>query len=415
MSAAARENRLVTCEDDRLPPGWRMVRFGDVVRNVRDKIDPFESDLERYVAGEHMDTDDLHIRRWGTIGDGYLGPAFHRHFRAGQVLYGSRRTYLRKVALAEWDGVCANTTFVLEPKTDELLPDLLPFIMQTKAFVEHSIKQSRGSVNPYVNFSDLAWYGFPLPQKDEQRRIAEILWAADESQVESICVLQSALQYRDRLFSSLIETGLNPQCSREEPWPVVPLASLLIQPPESGNSAPSVDHDTGHYVLALSALTRDGYTRNETKSVHPTSKMREKQLAAGDLLISRSNTRELVGFVGIFDEERDDVSFPDTMMRLTVDESSVDKHFLERAMLSQSIRRQIQRVAAGTSDSMKKINRRTLSEIRVPLPPPQSQQQINDIMQSCKRLIGSASLHTSNGLALRKNLANHLLLNAARD
>lgn len=161
--------------------GWRIVRFGDVVRNIQVNIDPQESDLERYVAGEHMETDNLHIRQWGTIGDGYLGPAFHRKFVKGQILYGSRRTYLRKVAVAEFDGICANTTFTFEANEDELLQDLLPFIMQAETFTEHSIKQSRGSVNPYINWKDIAWYEFALPPKDEQRRIADILWATDEA------------------------------------------------------------------------------------------------------------------------------------------------------------------------------------------------------------------------------------------
>jgi type I restriction enzyme, S subunit len=86
------------------------------------------------------------------------------------VLYGSRRTYLRKVAVPDFEGICANTTFVLEPSDPAvMLPELLPFVMQTKAFHEHSITQSKGSVNPYVNFSDLAWYEFLLPPTDEQR------------------------------------------------------------------------------------------------------------------------------------------------------------------------------------------------------------------------------------------------------
>ncbi len=81
--------------------GWAMVAFGEVVRQVKDKVDPEESGLERYIAGEHMSTDDLCIRRWGKIGNDYLGPAFHMRFKPGHVLYGSRRTYLRKVVLAE--------------------------------------------------------------------------------------------------------------------------------------------------------------------------------------------------------------------------------------------------------------------------------------------------------------------------
>jgi len=106
---------------------WTRVAFGDVVRKVNDKVDPWDSGLERYVAGEHMDTDDLRIRRWGLIGDDYLGPAFHMRFKPGHVLYGSRRTYLRKVALADFEGITANTTFVLETKDPtRLMPELLP-------------------------------------------------------------------------------------------------------------------------------------------------------------------------------------------------------------------------------------------------------------------------------------------------
>ncbi len=161
--------------------GWARVAFGDVVRKVNDKVDPWDSGLERYVAGEHMDTDDLRIRRWGLIGDDYLGPAFHMRFKPGHVLYGSRRTYLRKVALAEFEGITANTTFVLETKDSaRLMPELLPFLMQTEAFHSYSIKHSKGSVNPYINFSDLESFEFLLPPIQEQARLVEAFTAMDD-------------------------------------------------------------------------------------------------------------------------------------------------------------------------------------------------------------------------------------------
>jgi type I restriction enzyme S subunit len=176
-----------------------------VVRQVKDKVDPLKSGLDRYVAGEHMDTDDLRLRRWGQINGNYLGPAFHMRFKPGHVLYGSRRTYLRKVAVADFEGICANTTFVLESKDSTvLLPELLPFIMQTEAFHDHSIKQSKGSVNPYVNFSDLAWYEFALPPLEEQRRIAEVLTAqsaVEQGQLELASLAETvARAYADAVF-----------------------------------------------------------------------------------------------------------------------------------------------------------------------------------------------------------------------
>lgn len=164
--------------NDHLKPRWRPVKFGDVVRQCKEKADPESSGLKRYIAGEHMDTDDLRLRRWGEIGSGYLGPAFHMRFKPGQVLYGSRRTYLRKVALADFEGICANTTFVLEPKSpDELLPEFLPFLMQTEAFSAFSVKNSKGSVNPYINFTDLERFEFALPPPPEQKKIVETLEA----------------------------------------------------------------------------------------------------------------------------------------------------------------------------------------------------------------------------------------------
>jgi len=90
------------------------------------------------------------------------------------------------------------------------------------------------------------------------------------------------------------------------------------------------------------------------------------RLSKGDFLISRSNTQELVGLVGIFDEERDDVSFPDTMMRLHIDEKRVLRPFLELVLLSNRGRQHMMRSAAGTSASMKKINRTTLGQCLVP-------------------------------------------------
>jgi type I restriction enzyme S subunit len=209
--------------------GWMRVAFGDVVRKVNDKVDPWDSGLERYVAGEHMDSDDLRIRRWGLIGDDYLGPAFHMRFKPGQVLYGSRRTYLRKVALADFEGITANTTFVLETKDPtRLMAELLPFLMQTEAFHSYSIKHSKGSVNPYINFSDLEVFEFLLPPIQEQARLVEALTACI-AYLEGLATLAaSSKSALGALSKSLSDFGR-----------LTPLGDLveagLVAPPQDGN------------------------------------------------------------------------------------------------------------------------------------------------------------------------------------
>lgn len=77
------------------------------------------------------------------------GVTFTNVFKPGQVLFGKRRAYQRKVAVADFSGVCSGDIYVLEPKGDALLPELLPFICQTDAFFDHAVGTSAGSLSSY--------------------------------------------------------------------------------------------------------------------------------------------------------------------------------------------------------------------------------------------------------------------------
>ena len=279
--------------------GWTRVAFGDVVRKVSDKVDPWESGLERYVAGDHMDTDDLRIRRWGLIGDDYLGPAFHMRFKPGHVLYGSRRTYLRKVALADFEGITANTTYVLETKDPNLLmPELLPFIMQTEAFHAHSIGRSKGSVNPYVNFSDIACFEFLLPPLQEQARLVE----AHGTALLAINALEDTSNAARNVLSSL----LNAISEAENHVKISELIeSGTIEPPQDGNHGEkhpkAKDYvDTGIPFVMASDLRngRIDFDRCKRLEQSVTDELRIGFAKSGDILLSHKGTVGEVAKVG---------------------------------------------------------------------------------------------------------------------
>lgn len=156
-----------------LKKAWTRVAFGDVVRLSRERSSNPEGDrFARYVGLEHIDPGDLKIRRWGETAD---GTTFTSVFRPGQVLFGKRRAYQRKVAVADFSGVCSGDIYVLEPKNSNLLPELLPFICQTDRFFEHAIGTSAGSLSPRTNWNSLATYEFALPPLQEQRRLVDAL------------------------------------------------------------------------------------------------------------------------------------------------------------------------------------------------------------------------------------------------
>lgn len=159
---------------------WTPTKFGDVAIQQKGKVDRDNTDLTRYVQGGHMNSEDLHLRSWGELQDEYLGPAFIRRFDEGDILYGSRRTYLRKVVIAPFSGITSNTTFVIRANEKNIDKRLLPFIMMSEDFTENSVRNSKGSVNPYINWKDISKYEFLLPPKDQQAQLAKLLWAMDE-------------------------------------------------------------------------------------------------------------------------------------------------------------------------------------------------------------------------------------------
>jgi len=194
-----------------LKKGWTKVAFGDVVLLVKERSsDPEKDGFERYVGLEHLDPGELKIRRWGDIAD---GTTFTSVFRAGQILFGKRRSYQRKLALADFDGVCSGDIYVFEPQNDQLLPELLPFICQTDSFFEHAIGTSAGSLSPRTNWMSLAEYEFALPPMEEQKIITELLKKTlifNNKQKEGIeaieSVLNSYVNHSFSMFSSELGT-----------------------------------------------------------------------------------------------------------------------------------------------------------------------------------------------------------------
>jgi len=212
--------------------GWTRVAFGDVVRlsKARSK-DPEAEGYDRVVGLEHIDPGDLRIRRWADISD---GTTFASVFKPGQVLFGKRRAYQRKVAVADFAGICSGDIYVLEPSSDALMPELLPFICQTDAFFEHAVGTSAGSLSPRTNWKSLASYEFLLPPIQEQGRLIEVL-GPSRKLVESLYEAMIASErtrsaLRKHLFSGEAEeepttsTALGPL---PKTWKVEPLSEAF--------------------------------------------------------------------------------------------------------------------------------------------------------------------------------------------
>ena len=103
---------------------------------------------------------------------------FTKTFKKGQILFGRRRAYLKKAAIADFDGICSGDITVIEAIPGKVDPLLLPFIIQNDKFFDYAVSRSAGGLSPRVKWEHLKDYEFDLPPIEEQRILADKLWAA---------------------------------------------------------------------------------------------------------------------------------------------------------------------------------------------------------------------------------------------
>ncbi len=129
------------------------------------------------VGLEHLIPEEITLTAWNEGSEN----TFSKMFRKGNVLFGRRRAYLKKAAVAPFDGICSGDITVIEAKPDRILPELLPFIIQNDDLFEFAVGKSAGSLSPRVKWEHLKNYEFELPDMGKQKELAELLWAMDNT------------------------------------------------------------------------------------------------------------------------------------------------------------------------------------------------------------------------------------------
>ena len=154
---------------------WIPMKFGDVAFEPKENTkDPINDGIQHVVGLEHIESNEVHLRKSSSLES---TTTFSKKFAVGDVLFGRRRAYLKKAALASFNGICSGDITVFRANNEVLLPELLPFIVQNEKFFDYAVKHSAGGLSPRVKFKDLANYEFLLPPKDQQAELAELLWA----------------------------------------------------------------------------------------------------------------------------------------------------------------------------------------------------------------------------------------------
>ncbi len=250
--------------------------------------------------------------------------------------------------------------FIISPEVDKRF---FWWLSYSPTFTEIVRSCAFGVVIEKMVFNRDAWLDKTIslpPLSEQQRIVARIEELA--TRIEEVRGLrQEAVKEAEALFVSLITQRL-------QELPVNgSLGEVLLGKPRNGWSARCDNEETGIPVLTLSAVTGFHYRETEFKrTAEPTFESAHYWLHPGDLLITRSNTPNLVGHAAIYNGSPSPCIYPDLMMRLEVNEQIAYKRFVHYWLRSVPVREYIRKTAKGTSPTMKKISQVIVMNIPFP-------------------------------------------------
>ena len=228
---------------------WKLTKLGDLAEDISKRVDnPGASAYDRFVGLEHFVSGDIKIKNWGTT-ENLASSA--KAFQAGDILFARRNAYLRRASIVDFDGCCSGDAFVIRENHNKVIPGFLAFLMNSDALWDYANSNAAGTMSKRVKWRDLAEYEFLLPPKEEQAKLAELLWAMDEVIEREKGVLDRTEIIKSSLFKKFT--------SQSENWTKYKIGDLMSF--NYGNSLKESDRIEGEY----SVITSSGYQGTHTQ------------------------------------------------------------------------------------------------------------------------------------------------------
>ena len=329
-------------------------RFEQIAINSTEKKKPVEEDRFTYLGLEHLDSGSLKVTRFGSevapIGEKLV---MHK----GDVLFGKRRAYQKKVAIAPFDGIFSAHGMVLRPREDVIYKSFFPLFISSDYFLDAAIKISVGSLSPTINWRDLKTLEFELPDLATQRKLAETLWSINDT-METYKKLIAAT---DELVKSQFMEQFGNLDSNTKHYPIKKLSEiadywngLTYKPTDT------VQDGTGILVLRSSNIQNGALSFDD--NVRVTCPIKEKLFVKENdiLLCSRNGSAALVGKTALIKGLTEPMTFGAFMMIIRSSYYPFLKTYFEMPVFRKQI-------STGTS-TINQITGKMLNDISIPVP-----------------------------------------------
>jgi type I restriction enzyme S subunit len=391
----------IRLSEKQINDGWKIVKFGEIAREVKlTTKNPLENGLEFYVGLEHLDPQGLRILRKGIIAEDK--PSFTRRFLAGHILFGKRRCYQKKAAVADFDGICSGDIIVIEAIPQKIVANLLPFIIQSDVFFDWAEKTSSGSLSPRTKWKSLAEFEFPLPRAERQQEILDELekvsFIDDKIYETSLSInrLQEAF-FRDYFAKKLkIEEVFCRPLQIRSSSKIYKLNELIEGKIQNGLfvQKDKIHNNTVKFLNVQDIYAFPPKNLDELCSVTCSEKeLASFKLNTGDLIFNRSSlVKEGIGWAFLFSSTSPNVVFDCHLMRVKPGTKLLPEYL---AMYSISPWARKYFLATSQTITMTTIGQQELGALQVPVPDLSIQTEIVDIYKNLTKT--AKALHMKQG------------------
>ena len=270
-------------------------------------------------------------------------------------------------------------------KVDEDACDSNYFWFALESKISELNNKGSGSTFKAISKSILEETEIPLPELEEQRKIAKILTG-----IENISFArQQQLAKLDELVKARFVEMFGDSETNPKSWPTIPIGKTITSCESgwSGNGTQRLKKHGEIAVLKVSAVTKGIFIPEECKVLDDQENIKKYIFPQkGDLLFSRANTREMVGATAVVSEDYPEHILPDKLWRIRFNDD-VTVWYMKHVLSSPSVRSKFSAVSTGTSGSMYNVSMDKFKSIVIPIPPLHRQQQFADFVEQVNSLM----------------------------
>ncbi len=399
------------------PSNWKKLKFGDVAQQIVERIDdPQKSGYNSYIGLEHIESEQINIQKYGDAEEVKSSKFL---CQKGDIIFGRRRAYLRKLAVCDRDSLVSTDAMVIRPKK-EVIKEYLILMMQTDYFWEKAISLSAGSLSPRVKWRELSTIEFYIPPLDIQKKISEILWSIQDNLEKMEKLIQITEKLKKELLEELLTKGIGHNKFKKTELGEIPKEwdnktifdaaknkEEAVQTGPFGAQLHSCDYVVkGIPLILIRNIENDEITSNNIPYINEekVKQLEKYRIQPGDIVFSRVAD---VGRAAVATEEHRGWLISGQMLRVRLNNQKINNDFVKYLIKTQNFKDVLRMKTVGsTRDS---INTTILGEMPIIIPPIDEQIEICGILNKFDLTLKKYDEHIKILFSLKKEIVNKFL------